>query len=86
MATRAFFRIFTTMKKLIFIPILAVIFGCNKYNDEYCYTIDTIEVNGELMEVGKFRCGCYPNSIPQGKTEYKYKGIVYPIIKTFKCY
>jgi len=74
------------MKKLILIPILTVIFSCTKPNNAYCYVISSIEVNGEIIEIDTFKCGCFPNSKPQGETEFEYEGKIYPITKKIVCY
>ena len=63
-----------------------MISSCYKQDDAYCYIISSIEVNGEIIKIDEFRCGCFPNSKQQGETEFEYEGKIYPIIKKFKCY
>ena len=75
------------MKTFIVTLIVALtVASCSNEDDVRCYIIDYIEVEGEKLKVGEFKCGCFPTSGGDEDKTLIYEGIEYPVTQSFECY
>ena len=75
------------MKRFIVTIIVALtVAACSNEDDARCYIIDYIEVEGERIKVGEFKCGCFPTSSGDEDKTFTYEGVEYPVIQSLECY
>lgn len=58
--------------RYLYIILIFLFLSCTKEDVARCYVVDYIEVEGELIQVGEFKCGCFPTSSPDGDKTFVY--------------